>query len=136
MPSFGKTSRERLDTVCEDLQRLFERVVEIIDCSVVEGHRRKERQDEFFNRRPNPATRVPWPRSKHNRKPSEAVDVCPYVNGSLSWDGRHCLYLAGIVTGVAEEMGIEIRWGGDWDMDREPITDQEFQDLVHYEMAS
>jgi len=31
---------------------------------------------------------------------------------------------------------VKIRWGGNWDMDGEPVTDQEFQDLVHYERGS
>jgi hypothetical protein len=31
-------------------------------------------------------------------------------------------------------VGVMIRWGGNWDMDGEPITDQDFQDLVHFEL--
>ena len=45
----------------------------------------------------------------------------------------HCCVLAGIILTCAVKRGIKIRWGGNWDMDSEPITDQDFQDLVHYE---
>lgn len=133
MPSFSKTSREKLDTADLDLQRLFERVVQVIDCTIVEGHRDEERQNRFFD---EGKSKVRWPMGKHNSIPSKAVDVCPYLHGSLSWDSRHCLYFAGIVMGIASEMGIKVRWGGDWDMDGEPITDQDFQDLVHFELVS
>lgn len=33
------------------------------------------------------------------------------------------------------KLGIDIRWGGNWDMDGEPVTDQNFQDLVHFELV-
>ncbi len=61
--------------------------------------------------------------------------MAPYLNGGVSWDSRHCLYFAGLVMGIAKQMDIEIRWGGDWDRDNEPVTDQEFQDLVHFEFV-
>lgn len=132
MPGFGKTSIENLRTCDERLQQVFNHAIKIIDCTIIEGHREKEKQDRYFA---EGKSKVNFPDGKHNKTPSQALDACPWVNGSLSWDTRHCIYLAGIVTGVAEMMGIKIRWGGDWDMDREPITDQEFQDLVHFELV-
>lgn len=41
-------------------------------------------------------------------------------------------YFGGYVCGVADELGIAVRWGGDWDGDRE-IRDQSFNDLPHVE---
>jgi peptidoglycan L-alanyl-D-glutamate endopeptidase CwlK len=32
-------------------------------------------------------------------------------------------------------LGVKLRWGGNWDRDGEPVTDQDFQDLVHFELA-
>ena len=40
---------------------------------------------------------------------------------------------AGYVQGVAEQLGIKIRWGGDWDSDFD-FKDQTFNDLVHFEL--
>ena len=76
-----------------------------------------------------------WPDGKHNKMPSEAVDVVPYINGKASWDKLHCCVLAGIVLACAVRLGESVRWGGNWDMDGEPITDQDFQDLVHFELV-
>ncbi len=36
---------------------------------------------------------------------------------------------------VAKGCWINIRWGGNWDQDGEPVTDQDFQDLMHYEIV-
>ena len=48
MPKFGTRSRERLDTCHQDLQTLFEAVIEEVDCSVICGHRNKADQDKAF----------------------------------------------------------------------------------------
>ena len=42
--------------------------------------------------------------------------------------------LAGVVHVAAKDLGVEIRWGGDWDSDFD-MTDQQFNDLAHYELA-
>ena len=35
--------------------------------------------------------------------------------------------------GVASQMGIKIRWGGDWDRDTD-LSDNRFNDLPHFEL--
>lgn len=134
MPHYGETSRKRLSTCSLNLQKVFNEVIKHIDCTIVEGVRSKEDQNEYFEKG---KSRVVWPDGKHNvESPGElceAVDAGPYINGAISWKKDHCLYFAGVVMGIALMMGIKLRWGGDWDMDHEPITDQEFQDLVHFE---
>ncbi len=130
MYKFSKRSLQKLNTCTSSLQNLFNEVIKDFDCTIVEGHRSKEKQNEYFDKG---KSRIRYPNGKHNRYPSLAVDVAPYLNGSVSWDMRHCLYFAGVVMGTARMMGIKIRWGGDWDMDNEPMTDQDFQDLVHFE---
>lgn len=132
MPSFGTNSTERLASVDPRLQKLFNEVVKTLDCAVLEGHRTKEKQDEYFR---TGKSKLPWPQGKHCADPSLAVDVAPYINGHASYDQRHCLYFAGYVIATANSMGLSIRWGGDWDRDGEPVTDQDFQDLVHFELV-
>jgi hypothetical protein len=62
------------------------------------------------------------------------MDLVPIINGKASWNKLHCCILAGMVQAAAIEItGKKLRWGGNWDMDHEPITDQDFQDLVHFE---
>lgn len=132
MPNFGTNSKERLASADARLQTLFNKVVESFDCTVLEGHRTKEKQDEYFR---TGKSKLPWPQGKHCADPSLAVDVAPYINGKASYDTRHCLYFAGYVLATAKSLGIDVRWGGDWDRDNEPVTDQDFQDLVHFELV-
>ncbi len=130
MYKFSNRSLQKLNTCTSSLQDLFNEVIKDFDCTIVEGHRSKKKQNEYFDKG---KSRIRYPNGKHNRYPSLAVDVAPYLNGSVSWDMRHCLYFAGVVMGTARMMGIKIRFGGDWNRNNEPITDQSFQDLVHFE---
>jgi len=131
MPKFGTASTERLATADPRLQKLFNEVIKTFDCTVIEGHRTKEKQNEYFAAG---KSKLQWPNGKHCSNPSMAVDVAPYINGKLSFNTTHCIYFGGYVKGVADQLGIAIRWGGDWDGDNEPVTDQSFQDLPHFEL--
>lgn len=130
---FGTKSKSVLKTVDELLQIIITDGLKIglIDFSVIEGHRGKGKQNQLYK---DGRSKVQWPKSKHNMKPSKAVDIVPYVNGKISWKKEHCIFLAGIILTCGKNYGTNIRWGGNWDMDGEPITDQDFQDLVHYEL--
>jgi len=130
--SFGKTSRTNLDTVNFRLQEVMNDALAtgIIDFSIAEGHRNKAKQNRYYDLG---KSKVKYPDGKHNKIPSDAVDAVPFINNATSWNKLHCCILAGIILTCAKNKGIKIRWGGNWDMDGEPITDQDFQDLVHYE---
>ena len=128
MPKFGKSSRERLATCDERLQAVFNEVIKTIDCSVLEGHRDGARQDKLFE---EGKTKVKFPNGRHNSLPSNAVDVTPYP---VDWDDRERQTLfAGFVIGVASQMGVNLRWGGDWDQDFE-VQDNKFDDFPHFEI--
>ncbi len=129
MPHFSDKSISNLATCDQRLQRLFQRVVQDFDCTVLEGHRDKERQNRMVEER---KSQVRWPDSKHNIVPSLAVDVTPYP---IVWDDRERQMLfAGFVLATAKAMGIALRWGGDWDDDTE-VRDNRFDDLVHFEIV-
>ena len=135
MPEFSAKSKARLLSCHPDLQRLFNEVIKHRDCTIITGHRGKEGQDEAAR---NGFSRVRWPGSKHNRKPSLAVDVMPYfyVEPHIRWDDEISTYnFIGYVQGVADMLGIEIRSGADWDMD-EDFFDQNFMDLPHFELVN
>ena len=134
--SYGRKSSEALITASLNLQVVFYEALAmgLIDISAIEGRRKKARQNRLFaiNK-----SKVRWPNSKHNvLNPNDlahAVDAAPFVDGKISDNWYHCIYLAGVIQACGEKLGIPIRWGGNWDRDGEPITDQDFQDLWHYE---
>tara|TARA_Y100000310_G_C20654718_1_gene801385 strand:- start:1684 stop:2076 length:393 start_codon:yes stop_codon:yes gene_type:complete len=128
MPSFGSKSRRRLNTCHPDLQKVFNRVVINFDCSVICGHRNQEGQDKAYDQG---RSKVKYPNGRHNAAPSNAVDVAPYP---IDWSDRERFNLfAGYVLGIAQSMGINIRWGGDWDKDFQ-VKDNNFDDLPHFEL--
>jgi len=107
MPSFSKKSSNNLSTCEEPLQRLFNAVVKDYDCSIIEGHRSLEKQTEYFN-----TGKSKTMNSNHLYEPSRAVDVMPYP---IRWDDRDGLYdFARHVKHKAVELGISVRWGGDF----------------------
>ena len=128
MPSFGRKSSQNLLEAHPALQRLFKEVVKHYDCSVIEGHRPRVEQDKAFHAG---RSKVKWPGSKHNTTPSMAVDVCPYP---ISWSDMNQFYhFSGYVKATADQMGIAIRCGSDWDGDND-FKDQSFHDMPHFEL--
>ena len=128
MPNFSDKSLAKLATSDPRLQRVFHEVVRNFDCTILEGHRNRERQNQMVA---EGKSQVRWPDGKHNTVPSMAVDVCPYP---IVWDDRERQTLfAGYVLATANAMGIKLRWGGDWDRDTE-VRDNGFDDLVHFEL--
>ena len=131
MPRFGRKSLERLNTCDKRLQILFKAVVKEFDCSVTEGYRDEETQNECFMRG---ASKLKYPHGKHNKQPSIAVDVYPYPIDVEDRDRFH--FFAGYVKAVAEQLGIKIRWGGNWSNDmHKGFKRNKFDDLVHFELV-
>ena len=143
MPKFSKRSKGKLATCHDDLQKLFNKVIERFDCSIICGHRGKEDQDDAFARG---VSKLRWPRSKHNKVPSLAVDVVPYpcdweaLNAPKTFPYRYKLAmerfekLAREVHLVSLSLGIRVRHGADWDMDGD-TGDEKFQDWPHWELV-
>ena len=124
MPHFGKRSNERLKGVDIRLQHILRRLVKIMDVTIIEGLRTQERQNELLKKG---ASKTKY--SKHIE--GKAVDVAPYP---IDWEDRERFhYMGGMLRGIAHELDIKIRWGGDWDSDGE-IADNSFDDLVHVEL--
>ena len=132
MAKFGRTSTRRLDTCDIRLQRIFTVVVKHFDCSVLCGHRNKADQNKAFD---EGRSKLRYPDGKHNTYPSKAVDVAPYYSGEgIPWDDKERFILfAGFVLGVATQMGINIRWGGDWKSDKK--MNNKFFDGPHFEIV-
>ena len=125
---FGKSSKRRLATCHPDLQKVFNEVIKYVDCSVLEGHRDERKQNQYFS---EGKSKVKYPMGRHNTNPSRAVDVTPYP---VNWEDRERQTLfAGFVLGIAKSMGINLRWGGDWDQDFQ-VNDNRFDDFPHFEL--
>lgn len=98
---------------------------QIMDFTIIEGHRSPERQEELFNTGMSKVRR-----SKHNDSPSNAVDIAPWP---IDWGDTFRFHvLAGLVYAAAKEEKVDVRWGGDWDGDMSQ-RDHTFIDMPHFE---
>lgn len=155
MPSFGNTSRQKLSTCHSDIQLICNEAIKVFDFGIITGHRTKEEQNALYPK----YTRLKWPHGKHNKFPSNAVDVAPYIkpygyifghndqirnmmvrnnvskveayNFVLKSYGR----LIGVMETIAYQRNIPIRLGIDWDGDFD-MLDQNFHDLGHLELLN
>lgn len=133
MPNrFSYISLERLSGVHPALQDLCHAALHVHDCTITYGRRTLAEQQRLFD-----AGLSKTMNSKHLAQSdgkSWAVDVAPYP---IDWNNtKRFYYFAGIMLALApyflpEDM--ELRWGGDWDMDND-LDDQTFMDLVHFEL--
>ena len=141
MPVFSRASRSKLYTLDNRLARVLEEAINIVDFKIVCGHREEQEQNRLYALG---RSKLKWPRSKHNSWPSMAVDVVPYPlnhfpntrenRSTYTKDIARFYYLAGTILTVAHFQKISLRWGGDWDRDKD-FTDQTFDDLLHFELV-
>jgi peptidoglycan L-alanyl-D-glutamate endopeptidase CwlK len=85
MPAkLGAISLARLGECHEDLQRLVREYARTSpwDFTVLCGHRGEKDQEAAFA---SGASKLHWPKSKHNTYPSRAVDLTPYP---VDWKDR------------------------------------------------
>lgn len=138
MPTFGKASREKLEPVHSDLVRLMWSVIKDIDIKIIWGFRDKAKQDEFYS---SGASQKQWPDSCHNVLPCKAVDIAPWPElygrnrREKNASPINFALIAGIVLTHAKALGLEVRWGGDWDRDL-TTSDTNFCDFGHFELVN
>jgi len=143
--TFSAASLLKLGTCDERLQQVANRALakQLIDFGINHGWRDEKTQNALADATP-PLSKKRWPDSKHNAmdvlgKPcSLAFDAYPYIRadgkGFIPWsEPRYWHYLAGIIISSAVEVGVTLRWGGDWDGDNF-YGDQTFNDLGHFEL--
>lgn len=134
MSTFSKTSRERLSTCHPDLQKVMNEVIKHWNCTILEGVRSLERQQQLVDSGASKTLN-----SKHlpdTNGFSRAVDAAPWFSTAphIRWDDLHeFYYFAGFVLGIAQSLGIKLRYGGDWNSDKQ-VTKENFKDLVHFEL--
>ena len=134
MPEFTPAALARLDGCHPDLKRLMLEVVKHIPCTILQGPRT---ESEELAHMADGTSKLKDPKaSKHVtyalRPLALAVDAAPTP---VDWkDLQRWHVFGGFVKGVASQLGIPIRWGGDWDGDYD-YHDQTFNDLPHFEVA-
>jgi peptidoglycan L-alanyl-D-glutamate endopeptidase CwlK len=108
--SWGRSSRARRKGLHPDLIRVLDLFIARapIDCTILEGLRNLERQRELLA---SGATRTM--RSRHLT--GHAVDVAPLRSGKPSWHWPDYHTIAPVMKAAAEEIGVPIEWGGDWE---------------------
>lgn len=120
MPSFSNRSMNKLLSCDARLQRLMNEVVKHFDCRIEDGYRSQADQEQAFD---SGNSKAHYGQSKHNVMPSLAVDVIPYP---VNWEDTDRIYeFAGFVKATAIQMGIRIRWGGNF---------KNFFDSPHFEL--
>lgn len=139
MPKFSKASQQKLETCDPRLQLLFNEVIKWRDCKVTDGYRGKEAQDEAYR---TGASKLPFPKGRHNRNPSMAADVIPYpVDWRIRTTKQAARYysFAGFVEGIwcsllsSGKVSGTLVWGGDWDNDKD-FEDQNWDDFPHFQI--
>lgn len=133
--TFGQKSMAILNTVKQPLHELA--VVALsystVDFSVVQGNRTQDEQDRLYGQGRTqtqmkdmglPASyaqpgvkKVTWT-THSNHIGGNAIDVCPFVEGSLQWDNDGSLGLwppiVAAFKAASDKTGIPCYWGGDW----------------------
>ena len=128
MYKFGKRSKSRLKGIDPRLREVLDELIKIMDVTIIEGVRSTEKQQEYFKKG---KSKIDGIKKKGQHQIGKAVDLAPYP---IDWNDRdRFYYMGGMLRGIAHEMGVKIRWGGDWDGDGE-IKDNSFDDLVHVEL--
>lgn len=138
MFTYGTRSRQKLDTCHSDLVTIAELALDVspYDIAIIHGWRGEELQNSLVD---SGVSRTRWPESKHNyildgEPYSLAIDFAPWVDGAIPWNDTHIFaVIAGVMFAVAEEVGISITWGGDWDGDGS-TKDQTLMDWGHIQL--
>ena len=126
--AYSRASRDQLSTCDHRLQLVFTKVLERVDHTIIEGHRGRKLQEEYFR---IGTSQLDWPSSKHNSLPSLGVDAAPYP---IDWNNiQRFAIFSGYVLGVADSLGIRLCAGIDWDGNFDP-TDN-WVDAAHFEIV-
>lgn len=132
MRRWSAKSKRIRNTLDPRLQIVVDELLVWVDISLISGYRDREEQNTLFENR---KTQVRYPDSKHNRRPSLAVDLQPWPYPTNENDLRAALgYIAGLAMVIAKNHGWQLRWGGDWNRNGD-VTDNGFDDLFHLELV-
>ena len=123
MYQWGKSSFERLSTCDNRLQDLANMMLSRseFDLSITCGYRGEKEQNEAFE---EGKSKAKFGQSKHNIRPSQAIDIVPYP---VNWDSKDPRWTEMALNAMwcSGKLGFEIVWGGNF---------KNFKDLPHFEI--
>lgn len=112
--TLNERSIRNLVGVHPELVRVVKRAAEIVDSRddglgfiVTEGLRTKEKQAALVK------AGASWTMSSKHLT-GHAVDLAATVDGEVRWDWPLYIQLAGIMRRAAKDVGVELKWGGEW----------------------
>ena len=108
MPSFGERSRKHLGGVHPELRAVLDESIKHYDFTVLAGFRGEREQNEAYR---NGYSKLKWPNSEHNKRPSRAVDIAPWPE-VYNASKRDWYEMATHVLRAASKLGVDVRWGG------------------------
>jgi peptidoglycan L-alanyl-D-glutamate endopeptidase CwlK len=133
-------AEQRLSTVNPVLRDIVMEAEKIVPFMVLEGHRGKEAQDKAVA---EGKSKLPWPQGKHNKLPSDAVDLAPlYFEAGAKIDWHDLIAfgrIMGVIQALAFQRGVKLRFGLDWDGDFRSVNrdpNESFLDAPHVEVVS
>ena len=141
---YGGKSRTQLGTCDPRLRTIFEKLIEFMDVSILEGRRTFAQQLRNIGKKVSKTINSRHiPRTDDGavdlRGLSKAVDASPYP---IMWPNRskdrekqiaRFYFMQGAIRAIAHYEDIPIRQGVDWDGDGD-FFDQSFDDLPHVEI--
>ena len=117
----GSRSLRRLEGVHPDMVDVVKKAISVsrVDFTVLEGMRSLKRQRELY------ATGKSMTMNSRHLT-GHAVDIAPWINGSVSWDWKDYYPMADAMKLAASDLGVDLEWGGDW---------KTFPDGPHFQLA-
>lgn len=105
----GTRSLMNLQGVNKDLVEVVKLAIQITeqDFTVIEGLRDIKRQEKLFKSGASKTMN-----SRHLT--GEAVDIAPWVNGSISWDWKYYPEVVNSMQEAAKELGVPLTSGAHW----------------------
>lgn len=128
----GAKSLQKLEGVHPDLVRVAKRAIELatVDFTITDGLRSLETQKLYLAQ-----GRTKTLDSAHLT--GDAVDVAPWVGGKIPWSNTLAFQeVAEAMFAAADELGVLIQWGADWDLDGIRVdrdSDESFLDMPHFQ---
>lgn len=137
--ALGSKSLAKLEGVHPDLVKVVKRAIQISDQDfmVLEGVRTPARQKELYAQgRTKPGPKVTWTLTSNHFKQADgfghAVDLVPYPVDWNTASKFDAIYKAMMV--AADDLGVEIRSGQDWDGDGK-LREKGESDSPHWELG-
>ncbi len=140
MYTYAEKSKKVIETCNHNLVIWSYEVIKRWDCSALDGFRNRTRQDKAYR---DGFSKLQYPHSKHNKIPSMAIHLVPYLRGKAMFGNTETeklemCYFAGGAMMIGKQlyesgqMSLELLWGGDWNQNND-LSDN-WQDMAHFEL--